>query len=225
MDCCRTARRLGGEQVDVVVRSGFEEMKASEWEIEEAVAEDIPIHNFLVPKEFMHEGGRLTGVRFDHVRREVDENGRRRLVPTGEERMFECDDVLVAIGQENSFPWIERDIGIEFGKWDMPVVDRVTFRTTHPQGVHRRGRRLRAGEHHLGGGACARGRHLDRSRLPRRGPARSPPRPRHPRQPEDGHPRVELRQRHRPRPALRRSACGQGARPRGAADGGRARLR
>ena len=133
MDCCRTARRLGGEQVDVVVRSGFEEMKASDWEIEEAVAEDIPIHNFLVPTEFLHEGGRLTGVRFDRVRREVDENGRRRLIPTGEERVFECDDVLVAIGQENAFPWIERDIGIEFGKWDMPVVDPVTFRTTHPK--------------------------------------------------------------------------------------------
>ena len=133
MDCCRTARRLGGEQVDVVVRSGFEEMKASDWEIEEAVAEDIPIHNFLVPTEFLHEGGRLTGVRFEHVRREVDENGRRRLVPTGEERIFECDDVLVAIGQENAFPWIERDIGVEFGKWDMPVVDPVTFRTTHPK--------------------------------------------------------------------------------------------
>ena len=133
MDCCRTSRRLGGEQVDVVVRSGFEEMKASEWEIEEAVAEDIPIHNFLVPTEFLHDGGRLTGVRFDHVRREVDENGRRQLIPTGEERVFECDDVLVAIGQENAFPWIERDVGVEFGKWDMPVVDPVTFRTTHPK--------------------------------------------------------------------------------------------
>jgi NADPH-dependent glutamate synthase beta subunit-like oxidoreductase/ferredoxin len=130
MDCCRTARRLGGKQVDVVVRSGFEEMKASEWEIEEAMEEDIPIHNFLVPKEFLHEGGRLTGVRFDHVRREVDESGRRRLIPTGEERIFECDDVLVAIGQENSFPWIERDIGIEFNHWDMPVVDRNTFQAS-----------------------------------------------------------------------------------------------
>lgn len=134
MDCCRTARRLGGERVDVVVRSGFDEMKASEWEIEDAMAEDIPIHNFLVPKEFLHDGGgRLTGVRFDRVRREVDEEGRRRLVPTGEEQVFECDDVLVAIGQENAFPWIERDIGIEFGEWDMPVVDRATFRTTHPR--------------------------------------------------------------------------------------------
>lgn len=133
MDCCRTARRLGGEQVDVVVRSGFDEMKASEWEIEDAMAEDIPIHNFLVPKEFLHDGGRLTGVRFDRVRREVDGKGRRQLVPTGEEQVFECDDVLVAIGQENAFPWIERDIGIEFGEWDMPVVDRATFRTTHPK--------------------------------------------------------------------------------------------
>ena len=88
------------------------------------MAEDIPIHNFLVPREFLHDGGRLTGVLFDRVRREVDENGRRQLIPTGEEQLFECDDVLVAIGQENAFPWSRAStIGIEFGKWDMPVVD------------------------------------------------------------------------------------------------------
>ena len=133
MDCCRTAVRLGGEQVDVVVRSGFDEMKASPWEIEEAEMEDIPIHNFLVPKEFMlDDDGKLCGIRFDKVERQVDENGRRQLTPTGEEQVFECDDVLVAIGQENAFPWIERDIGIEFDpRWDMPTVDEVTMRCSH----------------------------------------------------------------------------------------------
>jgi formate dehydrogenase beta subunit len=134
MDCCRSARRLGGTDVKVAVRSGFEEMKASPWEKDDAMHEDIPILNFLVPKEFTHENGRLTGVLFEKVRAEHDEKGRRRLVNAGEPDMhLPCDDVLVAVGQENSFPWIERDIGLEFDRWDMPVVDKVTFRSTHPK--------------------------------------------------------------------------------------------
>ena len=134
MDCCRSARRLGGESVQVVVRSGFEEMKASPWEKEDAMHEDIPIHNFLVPKFFTHEKGRLTGITFEKVKAERDANGRRNLVPTGEpDQHFPCDDVLVAVGQENAFPWIERDIGLEFDKWDMPVVDPATFASTHPK--------------------------------------------------------------------------------------------
>jgi formate dehydrogenase (NADP+) beta subunit len=134
MDCCRTSRRLGGEQVTVVVRSGFEEMKASPWEKEDAMHEDIPILNFLVPKEFVHANGKLTGVLFEKVRAERDAKGRRNLVPTGEpDQLIECDDVLVAVGQENAFPWIEHDIGIEFDKWGMPVVDQVTMRSTHPK--------------------------------------------------------------------------------------------
>ncbi|SIR59722.1 NADPH-dependent glutamate synthase beta chain [Aromatoleum tolulyticum] len=133
MDCCRSARRLGGEDVQVVVRSGFDEMKASPWEKEEAIHEGIPIHNFLVPLEFVHDGGRLTGVRFDKVRAEYDAKGRRNLVPTGEPAvLMPCDDVLVAIGQENSFPWIERDIGVEFDRWDMPVLDAKTLQSTRP---------------------------------------------------------------------------------------------
>src|SRR5690606_2255531 len=112
MDCCRTARRLGGEEVTVVVRSGFDEMKASPWEKEDAMHEDIPILNFMVPKAFTHEGGRLTGVVFEKVRAERDARGRRNLVATGEpDHHVPCDDVLVAVGQENAFPWIERDIG------------------------------------------------------------------------------------------------------------------
>jgi formate dehydrogenase (NADP+) beta subunit len=134
MDCCRSARRLGGAEVKVVVRSGFEEMKASPWEKDDAMHEDIPILNFLVPKEFTHEDGRLTGVLFEKVRAEHDEKGRRRLVNAGEPDVhLPCDDVLVAVGQENSFPWIERDIGLEFDRWGMPVVDEVTFRSTHPK--------------------------------------------------------------------------------------------
>jgi formate dehydrogenase beta subunit len=134
MDCCRSARRLGGEQVDVVVRSGFEEMKASPWEKEDAMHEGIPIHNFLVPKEFTHENGKLTGITFEKVKAEYDAKGRRKLVPAGEPvQHFPCDDVLVAVGQENAFPWIERDIGIEFDQWDMPKVDTKTMASTHPK--------------------------------------------------------------------------------------------
>jgi formate dehydrogenase beta subunit len=134
MDCCRTSRRLGGEQVDVVVRSGFGEMKASPWEKEDAMHEGIPIHNFLVPKEFLHDGGRLTGVKFEKVKAEFDAKGRRNLVPSGEpDVIMACDDVLVAVGQENAFPWIERDIGIEFDKWDMPKVDTTTMQSTNPK--------------------------------------------------------------------------------------------
>jgi len=134
MDCCRSARRLGGENVKVIVRSGYEEMKASSWEKEDSVHEGIPILNYLVPKEFKHLGGKLTGVVFGKVKAVRDEKGRRQLVPTGEpDELHECDAVLVAIGQENAFPWIEQDIGIEFDKWGMPVVDKITFRSTHPK--------------------------------------------------------------------------------------------
>jgi formate dehydrogenase (NADP+) beta subunit len=134
MDCCRSSRRLGGEDVKVVVRSGFEEMKASPWEKEDAMHEDIPIHNFLVPKEFTHRNGRLTGVLFEKVKAEYDAKGRRNLVSSGEpDQHFPCDDVLVAVGQENAFPWIERDIGIEFDKWNMPKVDPKTMGSSHPK--------------------------------------------------------------------------------------------
>jgi len=134
MDCCRSSRRLGGEDVKVIVRSGFEEMKASPWEKEDAMHEDIPIFNYLVPKAFTHDDGRLTGVTFEKVKAVRDANGRRELVPTGEpDQHFACDDVLVAVGQENAFPWIERDCGIEFDKWDMPKVDPKTMASSHPR--------------------------------------------------------------------------------------------
>jgi len=133
MDCCRTSRRLGGEDVKVVVRSGFEEMKASPWEKEDAIHEDIPILNWLAPKAFTHQEGRLTGVLFEAMHAVTDDRGRRRVVPSGEpDAHYECDDVLIAVGQENAFPWIERDIGLEFDEWGMPKVDAKTFQSTRP---------------------------------------------------------------------------------------------
>ena len=133
MDCCRTSRRLGGEDVKVIVRSGFEEMKASPWEKEDAQHEGIPILNYLVPKTFTHVNGKLSGITFEKVKAVYDAKGRRDLVPTGEpDQYFECDDVLVAVGQENAFPWIERDIGLQFDHHGMPVVDKVTMQSTVP---------------------------------------------------------------------------------------------
>ena len=134
MDCCRTSRRLGGEDVKVVVRSPFKDMKASPWEIEDAQMEDIPIMNNMPPKEYVVKDGKLVGMVFGKVRAEYDENGKRKLIPTGEPDVYiECDDVIIAIGQDNAFPWIERDLGIEFGKWDIPVLDRRTFQSTNPK--------------------------------------------------------------------------------------------
>ncbi len=134
MDCCRTSKRIGGEEVTVVVRSPFKDMKASPWEIEDAQHEDIPIYNNMPPKEFVVENGKLKGVTFSKVRAEYDETGRRKLIPTGEPDVFiEADDVIIAIGQDNAFPWIERDLGIEFGKWDLPVLHKETFQSTLPR--------------------------------------------------------------------------------------------
>jgi len=131
MDCCRSSRRLGGEDVKVIVRSGFEEMKASPWEKEDAMHEGIPILNYLVPKTFEHRDGKLIGMTFEKVRAERDVKGRRQLVPTGEPyAFFECDEVLIAVGQENAFPWIERDVGIDFDEWGLPKVDKATMQST-----------------------------------------------------------------------------------------------
>ena len=133
MDCCRSARRLGGSDVKVIVRSGFEEMKASPWEKEDAMHEGIPIINFHVPKAFVHEGGKLRGMTFEIVQAVYDANGRRSLVATGEkDAYFECDDVLVAVGQENAFPWIERDCGIVFDGSGLPRLDKVSLQSSVP---------------------------------------------------------------------------------------------
>ncbi|MFK7975065.1 MAG: FAD-dependent oxidoreductase [Halioglobus sp.] len=132
MDCCRTSKRMGGEDVRVVVRSPYEDMKASPWEKEDAAHEGIPFYNNHVPIEFVVEDGKLKGMHFEKVEAKYDDDGKRSLVPTGEDLVFmEADEVLMAIGQENSFPWIERDLGIEFDKWDMPLVDEMTFQSTN----------------------------------------------------------------------------------------------
>ena len=133
MDCCRSAKRLGGKDVKVIVRSGFDEMKASPWEKEDALHEGVEIHNFLVPRRVVHEGGRLSGMEFERVKAEYDAKGRRSLVPTGEPDLFvAADTVLMAIGQENAFPWIERDCGISFDKHGLPVLDASTHQSTLP---------------------------------------------------------------------------------------------
>ena len=133
MDCCRSAKRLGGEDVKVIVRSPFDEMKASPWEKEDAAHESIPILDCLVPKAFLHEGGRLVGMSFDKVCAVRDANGKRQLVSTGEpEQVFACDEVLVAVGQENAFPWIERDAGVAFNEHGMPQLDAVTLQSSRP---------------------------------------------------------------------------------------------
>ena len=132
MDCCRTSLRLGAESVTVVVRSAFEVMKASEWEKEDAMREGIPIINNRPPKEFVHENGKLKGVLFECVTPIKGEDGRLKYEPSGEEDVFiEADHILMAIGQDNHCPWIERDIGLEFDKWDCPILDEVTFQSTN----------------------------------------------------------------------------------------------
>lgn len=132
MDCCRTARRLGGEEVTITVRSSYEAMKASPWEKEDAQREGIPFLPDHSPLEFVIEQGRLVGMRFDRVQSVYDDNGKRSLVSTGEEPVFvAADDVLVAVGQEVAFPWIEESCGIEFDRWNQPVVDKITFQSTN----------------------------------------------------------------------------------------------
>ncbi len=131
MDCCRSARRLGAHDVKVVVRSGFDEMKASPWEKEDAMHEGIPIVNFHVPKAFVHEAGVLKGMTFEIVEAVVDDQGRRSLKPSGQpEAYFACDEVLIAVGQENAFPWIERDSGVDFDARGLPLLNPATMQST-----------------------------------------------------------------------------------------------
>ena len=226
MDCCRSSRRLGGEDVKVVVRSGFEEMKASPWEKDDAMHEDIPIFNYLVPKEFTHDNGKLTGVTFEKVKAVRDAKGRRDLIPTGEpDQHFPCDDVLVAVGQENAFPWIERDCGIEFDKWNMPKVDPKTMASTHPK-VFFGGDAAFGPKNIIWAVAHGHDAAISIDRLCRGEDINVRPPPQVAVvEPEDGHPRVELRQRDHARQALPGAAPREG---RGAArhqGRGRARLR
>jgi len=130
MDCCRTAKRLGGTDVKVIARRGREHFKASPWELEDAEEEQIEIVENHSPKRFVIENGVLTGMEFDVLEWTEGKGKGRQKSRVLDTVIIPCDAVILAIGQENAFPWIERDIGIEFGEWDMPVVDRVTHQST-----------------------------------------------------------------------------------------------
>jgi NADPH-dependent glutamate synthase beta subunit-like oxidoreductase len=132
MDCCRTSLRLGAESVKVMARKPRAFFKASAWELEDAEEESVGIVVNRSPKAFVIEGGKLTGMLFDKVEYDIDGAGRITAERVAGEEFLPADDVILAIGQENAFPWIERDLGIEFDKWDVPVIDKVTFQSTRP---------------------------------------------------------------------------------------------
>ena len=134
MDCCRSSLRLGASDVKVMARKPRAFFKASEWELEDAEAENVEIVVNHAPKAFVVEDGRLTGMLFELMEYELDERGRITGQRVSGEKFYPCDDVVLAIGQENAFPWIERDIGLEFDpRWDMPRVDETTMQSTLPQ--------------------------------------------------------------------------------------------
>ncbi len=129
MDCCRSSLRLGATSVKVMARKPRGFFKASAWELEDAEEESVEMVVNHAPKSFVVESGKLRGMLFDRLEYEV-RDGRILSQRVLEEVMIPCDDVILAIGQENAFPWIERDLGIEFDKWDVPVVDPLTFQST-----------------------------------------------------------------------------------------------
>ncbi|MGJ8562735.1 MAG: FAD-dependent oxidoreductase [Alphaproteobacteria bacterium] len=130
MDCCRTSLRLGGKNINVMARKPREFFKASPWELEDAEEEDVKILVNHSPKAFVHEGGKLTGMLFELMEYDIDERGKITDSRVTGEVTLPCDDVILAIGQENAFPWIEKDAGIEFDKWEVPVVNTKTFEST-----------------------------------------------------------------------------------------------
>jgi formate dehydrogenase (NADP+) beta subunit len=132
MDCCRTSLRLGAKSVKVMARKPRGFFKASDWELEDAEEENVEIVVNRSPKSFVMENGKLAGMLFERMEYEVDGRGRITAERTAGEELLPADDVILAIGQENAFPWVERDLGIEFDKWDVPVVDRTTFESTRP---------------------------------------------------------------------------------------------
>jgi len=133
MDCCRTALRLGAKNVKVVIRTPIDAMVASPWEIEDTQAEGIPILENHNPTEYVLENGKLAGMKFDIIEYSVEEDGTEVFIPTGSSETVDCGMVLLAIGQANAFPWIERDIGIEFNEIGLAVVDDVTHQSTNPK--------------------------------------------------------------------------------------------
>jgi NADPH-dependent glutamate synthase beta subunit-like oxidoreductase len=131
MDCCRTSMRLGATDVKVIARRGRKFFKASPWELEDAEEEGVHIIENHAPKRFIVENGKLTGMEFEVLRWAEDAKGRQKSTVV-ETVIIPCDAVILAIGQDNAFPWIERDIGVEFDEWDMPTVDKVTHQSTRP---------------------------------------------------------------------------------------------
>jgi NADPH-dependent glutamate synthase beta subunit-like oxidoreductase len=129
MDCCRTSRRLGGKDIKVMARRPRKYFKASPWELDDAEEEKVEIVINHAPKEFVLKDGKLTGMVFEKLQWHTDDKG-KQISTVVDTVLFPCDDVVLAIGQENYFPWIERDIGIEFDKWGMPTVDKKTFQST-----------------------------------------------------------------------------------------------
>jgi NADPH-dependent glutamate synthase beta subunit-like oxidoreductase/ferredoxin len=129
MDCCRSAKRIGGKDVKVMARKPRPLFKASPWELEDAEGEEIEILENHAPSRFIVEDGRLVGMEFEIVRWRENAKGRLE-AEVLDTKIIPCDEVILAIGQDAAFPWIERDIGIEFNDWDMPVVDKETFQTT-----------------------------------------------------------------------------------------------
>jgi len=132
MDCCRSSLRLGAKDVKVIARKPRSFFKASDWELEDAEEERVEIVVNHSPKEFVIEAGKLTGMKFDELEYELDAAGEIVAQRTVREVFLPCDDVVLAIGQENAFPWIERDLGLSFDKHDVPVIDAVTFESTRP---------------------------------------------------------------------------------------------
>jgi formate dehydrogenase beta subunit len=128
MDCCRSSKRLGATDVKVIARKTRKYFKASPWELEDAEEEGVEILENLQPVRFIIENGILTGMEFDRFTSVETASGLKQEV-IGRE-IIPCDTVVLAVGQDNAFPWIERDIGLDFGKWDMPVVDKTTFMST-----------------------------------------------------------------------------------------------
>ncbi len=132
MDCCRSSLRLGAKDVKVIARKPRNFFKASDWELEDAEEERVEIVVNHSPKEFVIEAGKLAGMKFDEIEYELDADGEIVAQRTLREVFLPCDDVVLAIGQENAFPWIERDLGLSFDKHDVPVIDAVTFESTRP---------------------------------------------------------------------------------------------
>ena len=206
MDCCRSSLRLGAKDVKVMARKPRQFFKASEWELEDAEVGERRDRRQPLAEELRRRGRPLNGMLFDKMEYEIDARGRIIAERVVGEQFFPADDVILAIGQENAFPWIEHDLGIEFDKWDVPVVDREDAPVHAPRRVLRRRCGVRPEEHHLGRRARPPGGDLDPQLL--HGPAGHEPAAAddEPVEPQDGHARVVVQERLQPRRAAARAA-------------------